>query len=133
MGLTIRNQTREKVVCEEACLADSFCKRAKGLMFTSRWEGLDGLLLSPCRSIHTMGMRMQIDVCFLDAEHRVLKALACLGPWRLAHGGTDSQVTLELPAGTLERTGTRVGDRLVMDQPEKRGCTPSGSVEGSRC
>ena len=129
MGIKIRNQTRNTVVCEEACLADSFCKRARGLMFRSRWEGLDGLLLSPCGSIHTMGMRMQIDVCFLDPELRVLRALACVGPWRLAHGGTDSQATLELPAGTLERTGTKAGDFLVMDERVKRGCTPSGSVE----
>jgi uncharacterized membrane protein (UPF0127 family) len=130
MGLKIRNQTRNTVVCDEARLADRFWERARGLMFRSRWEGLDGLLLSPCGSIHTMGMRMQIDVCFLDAEHRVLRALACLGPWRLAHGGADSQATLELPAGTLERTGTRGGDRLVMDQQGKQGCAPRGSAEG---
>jgi uncharacterized membrane protein (UPF0127 family) len=118
MKLKIRNQTKNKVVCQEAHLADSFCKRARGLMFRKEWEGLDGLLLSPCSSIHTMGMRMEIDLCFLDPEYKVLKALACLGPWRLAQGGRGSHTTLELPAGTLERTGTRPGDRLVMDRQE---------------
>lgn len=129
MGFQIRNETKNRVVCEEACLADSFCKRAKGLMFRKKWEGLDGFLLSPCRSIHTMGMRMEIDVCFLDPEQRVLKVLAGLGPWRLVHGGRHSHATLELPAGTLERTGTRTGDRLIMGGGRKSGRTSSGPLE----
>lgn len=116
MGFEIRNVTKSTMLCERASLADSFCKRAKGLMFRKTWEDFDGLLLSPCGSIHTFGMRMQIDVCFLDREQRVLKAHARLRPWRSAHGGRDSHATLELPAGTLERTGTSAGDRLVLDR-----------------
>lgn len=116
MGFKIRNLTKESQLCERASLADSFWKRAKGLMFRTGWEDFDGLLLSPCRSIHTFGMWMAIDVCFLDPEHRVMKALDSLGPWRSAHGGRRSHATLELPAGTLERTGTRKGDRLVLER-----------------
>jgi len=116
MGFKIRNMTNNTMLCEEATLADSFYKRAKGLMFRKEWNGFDGLLLTPCASIHTFCMRMEIDVCFLDSEQRILKALASLGPWRSAHGGRESHATLELPAGTLERTGTRTGDRLVVDR-----------------
>jgi len=68
MGFKIRNLTKNTMLCEEASVADSFWKRAKGLMFQKGWEDFDGLLLSPCRSIHTFGMRMEIDVCFLDPE-----------------------------------------------------------------
>ena len=132
MDLKIRNLTNDKLLCERACLADNFYKRAKGLMFRRGWDGFDGLLLSPCGSIHTFCMRMKIDVCFLDAEQKIMKALASLGPWRSAHGGRESRATLELPAGTLERTGTRTGDRLFMDRREKKH-TLNGSVEDSRC
>jgi uncharacterized membrane protein (UPF0127 family) len=118
MSLKIRNLTKNTVVCEQALLADNFWTRAKGLMFRKDWEGFDGLLLSPCRSIHTFGMRMEIDVCFLDPEHRVMKSLYALGPWRSAQGGWQSHSTLELPAGTLERTGTGAGDRLVLERAE---------------
>jgi uncharacterized membrane protein (UPF0127 family) len=129
MDVKIRNLTNNAMLCERASLADSFYKRAKGLMFRKEWDGLDGLLLSPCGSIHTCCMRMEIDVCFLDCEQRVLKALASLRPWRSAHGGRESHTTLELPAGTLERTGTRAGDRLDVDRREKKH-PPDGSVEG---
>ena len=132
MGFKIRNLSKDSPVCERALLADSFWKRAKGLMFQTGWEDFDGLLLSPCRSIHTFGMRMVIDVCFLDPEHRVMKSLDSLGPWRSAHGGRHSYATLELPAGTLERTGTREGDLLALEGVEKRQ-TPAGSDEGRPC
>ena len=128
MDLKIRNLTNDKLLCDKACLADSFYRRAKGLMFRRGWDDFDGLLLSPCGSIHTFCMRMKIDVCFLDAEQKIMKALASLGPWRSAHGGRESRATLELPAGTLERTGTRTGDRLLMDRREKNN-TLDGSVE----
>ena len=129
MDVKIRNLKNNAMLCERASFADRFYKRAKGLMFRKEWDGFDGLLLSPCGSIHTFCMRMEIDVCFLDSEQRILKALASLGPWRSAHGGRESHATLELPAGTLERTGTRTGDRLVVDRREKKH-TPDGSVEG---
>jgi uncharacterized membrane protein (UPF0127 family) len=130
MGFKIRNLTRNIVLCEKASVADSFWKRGKGLMFQKGWEDCDGLLLSPCRSIHTFGMRMEIDVCFLDPEHRIMKCLDALGPWRSAQGGRHSHATLELPAGTLARTGTGTGDCLVLEQDE-HGHTPTGSTEST--
>ena len=130
MGFKIRNLTKNIMLCEEALVADGFWKRAKGLMFQKGWEDFDGLLLSPCRSIHTFGMRMEIDVCFLDPEHRIVKSLGFLGRWRSAQGGRHGHATLELPAGTLARTGTGTGDRLVLERDE-HGHTPTGSTEST--
>ena len=118
VGFKIRNLTKNTMLCEKAWLADNFWRRAKGLMFQKGWEDFDGLLLSPCRSIHTFGMRMEIDVCFLDPEHTIMKALDALGPRKSAQGGRGSRSTLELPAGTLARTGTETGDRLVLERGE---------------
>ena len=132
MGFKIRNLTKNTILCERASLADSFWKRAKGLMFQKGWEDFDGLLLSPCRSIHTFGMRMEIDVCFLDPEHRIVKSLGFLGRWRSAQGGRHGHATLELPAGTLARTGTGTGDRLVLER-EEHGHAPSRPKEGKPC
>jgi uncharacterized membrane protein (UPF0127 family) len=119
MGFKIRNLTKNTMLCEKASFADSFWKRAKGLMFRKGWEDSDGLLLSPCRSIHTFGMRMVIDVCFLDSDYMIMKSLGSLGPWRSAQGGWRSHSTLELPTGTLERTGTGTGDRLALERDEQ--------------
>jgi hypothetical protein len=132
MGFRIRNLTKDTMLCEKASMADSFWKRARGLMFQRGWQDFDGLLLAPCRSIHTMGMRMKIDVCFLDSEHRVTKSFGSLGPWRSAYGGRASHATLELPTGVLERSGTGVGDCLRLE-PNEEGHSTAGPGEGEPC
>jgi uncharacterized membrane protein (UPF0127 family) len=130
-GLKIRNLTKNRMLCEKASVADSFWMRAKGLMFRKGWEDFDGLLLSPCRSIHTFGMRMEIDVCFLDPEHTITKALYAMGPWKSAQGGRRSHATLELPAGTLARTGTGTGDRLMLERGELEHGSTGGSMKST--
>jgi uncharacterized membrane protein (UPF0127 family) len=81
-------------------------------MFLREWNGFDGLLLSPCNAIHTCFMRMPIDVCFLDPDGVVIKTVQGMKPWRIAHGGSRSRDTLELPAGTLDAAGVLPGDPL---------------------
>lgn len=44
-----------------------------------------GLWLSPCRAIHTWGMRYAIDVAFIGADGRVLRVDRQVGPGRLRH------------------------------------------------
>ena len=126
MGFKIRNLTKDKMVCQKALVADNFWTRARGLMFRKGWEDFDGLLLSPCRSIHTFGMLMEIDVCFLDPEQTITRSFDALGAWRTAQGGRRSHATLELPAGTLARTGTDTGDRLILERGKhEQGSTGS--------
>jgi uncharacterized membrane protein (UPF0127 family) len=132
MGFKIRNLTKDTMLCESASSADSFWQRAKGLMFQKGWDDFDGLLLSPCRSIHTFMMRMEIDVCFLDPENRITKSVDAMRPWRSAQGGRHSHATLELPAGTLARTGTGAGDQLILERGEHEQDS-TGAKEGEPC
>ena len=129
MGLTIKNLRNQATLCRKASRADSFWRRAKGLMFQKGWGAFDGLLLSPCGSIHTFGMRMPIDVCFLDSDQKVLKAFSRVGPRRCLQGGRHGRATLELPAGVLEGTETRAGDRLLVEGRQKQ----AGRDEDERC
>jgi uncharacterized membrane protein (UPF0127 family) len=57
-------------------------------------------------------MRFAIDVVFLDRDHRVLKIVPNLKPWRAA-AARRAHAALELAAGECERRGLRVDDRLV--------------------
>ena len=67
--------------------------------------------ISPCRSIHTFFMRYAIDVAFLGKDRTVL-FMATYPPWRISRIILSAAGVLELPAGTLQRTKTAVGDRL---------------------
>ena len=75
---------------------------------------LDGLALSPVRSVHTFFMRMPIDVLFVDGGGLVLETRRRLRPWRMAAGGKLVRLTVELPGGTVDRLNLQPGDRLTL-------------------
>lgn len=99
------------LLASRAVLADSFAARFRGLLGRPPLAQGEGLLLEPCSCVHTWFMRFPIDVCFLDALGRVLGTAPDLKPWRMA-GARGADRTLELPTGTLAKTGVREGDLL---------------------
>ena len=111
-SLVVRNVTKDLVLCFRGFVAETIWKRSAGMMFRRSWGEIDGLLLRPCSSIHTFWMWMPIDVCFVDDRSMVVEAIPRLSPRSVAVGKRGAFATLELPAGTLERTGTGAGDRL---------------------
>jgi len=56
-----------------------------------------GLWLSPCRQVHTVGMRYPIDVVHLDREGRVL-LIETLVPWRVGRFVWAGHSVVELAA-----------------------------------
>ncbi|MBR2873401.1 MAG: DUF192 domain-containing protein [Lentisphaeria bacterium] len=113
MQTAVYNQTRTAVLACRMVRAESFWQRFMGLMGKRRFPGeYDALLFEKCNSIHCFFMFMEIDVLFIDRKKRVVKSVSALKPWHLAWGGWKSAAVIELPAGTLEKTGTLPGDQL---------------------
>lgn len=82
-------------------IADTFWKRALGLIGKPGLGQGRGLLLPRCRSIHTGFMRFTIDVIFLDRDNGVVKIVQGVKPWRMARGGRNAVSTLEIESGWL--------------------------------
>jgi uncharacterized protein len=101
-------------IAERAFYANTMWDRARGWLGKPRAEAGEGLLLRPCSSIHTMGMKFSLDLLFLDKGNRVVKLMRSLSPWRAVLSG--AQGILELPAGTLTRVPVKVGDLLEITQ-----------------
>jgi len=93
-------------------VADSFVTRALGLLVGAPLDPGEGLLISPCASIHTIGMRYPIDVVFMDREARVLRVCADVRAGRMRFG-RGARGVLELRSGIAERHGLGVGIRLA--------------------
>jgi uncharacterized membrane protein (UPF0127 family) len=85
----------------EVTEAKSFLERLRGLMYRSSLPEGHGLLIEPCNSIHTFGMRFAIDVLFLDAANCILKAVHSLNPGKVVPTVRDGHAVLEINAGTL--------------------------------
>ena len=74
-------------------------RRLKGLAGRHRLHPRAGICLWPCRAIHTVGMRIAIDVVFLNAAGRVIKRVSALPPNRWA-GCWRARRVVEVAAGT---------------------------------
>ena len=93
------DRTSGRVVVARLVLAESFVARLLGWQFRRSLPSGEGLLLVPCRSIHTCFMRAAVDVVFLGEGGRVLAVRRDLGPWRAAVGPRETLGVLEMPAG----------------------------------
>ena len=63
----------------------------------------DGVWLPGVASVHTIGVRFALDLLFLDAELRTLRAAQDVPPGRLWVGTRGAAHVLELGTGTLAR------------------------------
>src|SRR5262245_25569150 len=99
-----------------ATVADRPWTRMIGLLGRRRFEDGDGLVITPCDTIHTWFMRFPIDVLFVDENGIVVRAIEALAPFRLASGGPQARITIELPVGTLRRIAVPAGARVRMAQ-----------------
>jgi len=99
-----------RIVVDELQVADRFWSRFVGLQFRQALPVGHGLLLVPCRSIHTCWMRFAIDVIFLDAQYAVLDIRSSIRPWRTtASKRGRPHATLEVAAGSIQ---VSIGERL---------------------
>jgi hypothetical protein len=111
------NRTRGAILANRVERAERMLDRMRGLLGRAALRDGDALAIAPCGSIHTFFMKFEIDAVFLDQRGRVVRALAGLRPWRATRFHLRAEQVVELPAGTLERTGTREGDELAFEPP----------------
>lgn len=110
-GTSIINRGNKVVLVSELRIAQTFWQRLMGLLGTSRLAPEQGLLICPCSSVHTVGMRYPIDVLFLDKNLKVLKVISSLPAMR-AVVCLKSCMALEISGGMAAKTNTTAGDQL---------------------
>jgi uncharacterized membrane protein (UPF0127 family) len=111
----VRNITRGLVLADSAELADTSEKRRTGLLKHTELKSGEGLWIVPCESVHSFFMKFTIDVLYLDRDKKVRGMRPNMKPWRVS-ACLPAHSVLELPAGTIDRTGTAKGDQLALDK-----------------
>jgi len=115
-----RNLTRDTALAEHVEAAASLWAKFIGLMGRPVLPAGHALWLPESNGIHMFFMRFPIDAVFLgrpgaDGATVVVAARSHLRPWRdLVPLVRGAHGVLELSAGTIEATGTAVGDRVVL-------------------
>lgn len=101
-------------------LADTWPLRLRGLLGRPAPGAQEGMLITRCRNIHTVGMAYPIDVLFLDRDGRIVRIVTRVRPrrWRVAAPWRSGAVnTLEMAAGEAARLGLWAGQRLRLHRP----------------
>jgi uncharacterized protein len=108
------NLTNRTELADNVSKADTFYKRLKGLMFTKSLPAGHGLLIQPCQSIHTFFMNYSIDVLYLSKDFEIVGLDETLKPAKVGKYQKRAYSVLELPAGTILKTETKIGNYLTI-------------------
>jgi len=107
------NDRTRSAVALEVDVAATRATRRRGLLGRESLGATEGLLLTPCKAVHTVGMRFAIDVIFIDRDGRAVRIVPALAPWRIAMSARAKAV-IELAAGTAAAADIRIGDMLYL-------------------
>ena len=116
-GTKVFNKTKKNILVTELELAQTLKTRVIGLMGRKSLPEGSGLLIKRSgNSIHTFFMKFPIDLVFVSSQGQVKHVVKNMKPWKIVVAPlllpTDC---LELPAGTIEKTGTSIGDILSVE------------------
>jgi uncharacterized membrane protein (UPF0127 family) len=103
------------VLADHADIADTSEKRRTGLLKHTGLAQGEGLWIVPSEGVHTFAMKFTIDVLFLNKARVVLKARPNMVKSRISLCLLGHSV-VELPAGTIDGSGTQKGDQLVLEK-----------------
>lgn len=104
----------ESVVLPQIEIASNLWHRFRGLMFRKNFVSGFGLWIEPCRSVHTMWMRINIDVYFIGKDGTIMEVHEAVKPWSIVIPKKRSFCVLEVPTPDVTlAVGSRV--RLVME------------------
>ncbi|MEC5409509.1 DUF192 domain-containing protein [Paraburkholderia sp. MPAMCS5] len=98
----------------EVSITQTMRERMRGLLGRDSLSSGEAMLLERCGSVHTFGMRFDIDVLFLDGHQRVVAIHHEVKKRRLLFNMRATQ-TLEMPAGATRKHGLAVGDSFVFE------------------
>lgn len=102
---------------DECCLlprvwrAENAWERARGLLGRAPLKSGEGLWIEPCASVHTIGMRYNLDLAFISGEGIAIKQVHNLKPLRMA-SQFGARATLETLAGVLSASALQTGRRV---------------------
>lgn len=116
--MPVINLTKKTWLATKVRKADNFLTRLVGLLKRTHLGPEEALWLMPSKGIHTIGMKFPIDVVFLNKEFYVLGLISGMHPYRVSGVHMRGYSVIELPNGTIRKSGTEIGDQLEISLAE---------------
>jgi uncharacterized protein len=117
IGMALRNITKKTELAKDIMLCESLHSQMKGLMFSRKIEDKALIMVFQKERIvalHMMFVFFPIDIIFLDRNRKVVEMVKGAKPF-ISHilPKEKALYVIELPAGTIRKSRTRLGDRLA--------------------
>jgi len=116
--VSVFNTTKETLLASKAEVADSVLSRLVGLLGRRALEPGSGMWIFPGKAIHSIGMLFTFDVVLIDKSFKVVGLRDLVHPFSVTLPNFQAESILELPAHTISRSRTEVGDQLKIERYE---------------
>ena len=116
----VYNKSKETFLSFRVRVAESFLSRMIGLLGKRSLKPDGGVWIAPANSIHTVGMLFSFDLVMIDKDFRVVNVKEMVRPFRIVLPKLRAESVLELPAHTVFRSRTEIGDQLIIDRYEMK-------------
>jgi uncharacterized membrane protein (UPF0127 family) len=103
------------IVADDVTWATTFRARRRGVLRRARLGAREAFVISPCRQVHTFGVRYPLDVVFCDRDMRVLH-VETLAPRRVSRRVPGALCCVELLGGRALATGLVPGSLLSFEE-----------------
>ena len=110
--MRIMNLTKRCSISDQAKLAVTFFDRMTGLLNKNNPRSL---VFYTRFGLHTFGLSNPIDIILLDNSNRVVKLTKDLGPNRFFFYNPLFRIVIELPKGSIDRSGTALNDKIKFE------------------
>jgi uncharacterized protein len=126
----VYNQTKEASLAFRVRVADSALSRLVGLLGTRSLTPASGIWIFPASGIHTIGMMFALDVVLIDKDFKVVGLREVVRPFSVVWPDSCAESVIELPAHTIFKSRTEVGDQLLIERCEV-GQAGNGRISAS--
>ena len=116
----VYNQTKETFLAFRVKVADTVLGRMTGLLGKKSLNPDSGVWIVPANAVHTIGMLFAFDLVLIDKDFRVVGTRELVRPLKITRPNFRAESVLELPAHTIFRSRTEVGDQLVIERYEAK-------------
>lgn len=124
----VYNKTKETFIAFRVKVADSIISRLIGLLGKRFLTPDSGVWIVPANAIHTIGMMFTFDVIMVDKEFKVVGLRELIRPFRVTRPNFRAESVIEVPAHTIYRSRTEIGDQLVIERYEAKPASASANI-----
>jgi uncharacterized protein len=122
----VYNKTKETFLAFRVKVADSILGRLIGLLGRRSLQPDSGVWIVPANAVHTIGMTFSFDLILIDKNFKVVGLRELVRPFTITRPNFRAESVLELPAHSIFRSRTQIGDQLVVDRYEAKRPPKSG-------